>query len=47
MNIFLLTVLLAYSPASAEEPVHEAEQVFPPVETQSHRPGSSNVPTAT
>jgi predicted neuraminidase len=44
MNVLVLVVFLALSPPRAEEPAYEAEQVFPPVETQSHAPGIVECP---
>ncbi len=39
MNSFVLIALTAISFSRSDVPVHEAEQIFPPVEEQTHAPG--------
>ena len=39
MNTFVLIALIAISSSKADEPSYEAEQIFPPVEAQTHAPG--------
>ncbi len=39
MNSFVLTALVAFSLSWADDPVYEAEQIFPPVPEQTHAPG--------
>ena len=39
MNTFVLIALVAISSSQTDEPTYEAEQIFPPVETQTHAPG--------
>jgi predicted neuraminidase len=39
MKLLVLAAALAVSSFRAEDPVYEAEQIFAPVETQSHAPG--------
>ena len=39
MNAFVLIALVAISSSQTDEPIYEAEQIFAPVEAQTHAPG--------
>jgi predicted neuraminidase len=39
MNAFVLIALAAISSSQTDEPIYEAEQIFAPVEAQTHAPG--------
>jgi hypothetical protein len=39
MNAFVLIALVAISSSQTDERIHEAEQIFAPVEAQTHAPG--------
>ena len=44
MKLFFLIGLIAFSSSGPDAPIHEAEQIFPPLEMQTHAAGIVECP---